>query len=133
MKKYFSIVLLLVCTAILTSCQKAEDIIRVDFKEIEKVEMLKEDKIYSSLDKEDKIKEFLEYLNKNSRKTSKESVNDQPTNIDKYITIKIKYKDSNKNNSTIYYYVKNNASYLEQPYRGIWKINKYESDPYFEY
>lgn len=45
---------------------------------------------------------------------SKESVNDNPNNVD-YIKVKMDTK-------TYYVYERNGKTYIEEPYNGIWKI-----------
>ena len=64
---------------------------------------LNQDKI-SSLNKD--IEEKSSY--------SKESVNDNPNNVD-YIKVKMDTK-------TYYVYERNGKTYIEEPYNGIWKI-----------
>ena len=61
-------------------------------------------------------------MNDNSKGTNEESVNDQPTNVEEYITIKFHHKISEDNPSIVYLYDKKGNYYLEQPYSGIWKL-----------
>ena len=49
--------------------------------------------------------------------TDRQSVNDAPS-VDDYTVIDLNYDDQI---STIYYYEKNGAEYVEQPYQGIYK------------
>ena len=64
---------------------------------------LNQDKIYSLIKD---IEEKSSY--------SKESVNDNPNNVD-YIKVKIDTK-------TYYVYERNRKTYIEEPYNGIWEI-----------
>ena len=51
--------------------------------------------------------------------TRAQSVDDQPTNVDAYGTVSI---NTAGESTVVYYYEKDGKHYIEQPYRGIYKI-----------
>ena len=65
---------------------------------------------------------MIEEIQKQSKSTSLESVNDQPTNIKDYIIIKFTHQNG-ANDSVVYLYTKKKTQYIEQPYAGIWELN----------
>ena len=62
---------------------------------------------------ESKISSLIKNIEEKSS-YSKESVNDNPNNVD-YIKVKMDTK-------TYYVYERNEKTYIEEPYNGIWKI-----------
>lgn len=62
---------------------------------------------------QDKISSLIKNIEEKSS-YSKESVNDNPDNVD-YIKVKMDTK-------TYYVYERNGKTYIEEPYNGIWKI-----------
>ncbi|WP_343017403.1 DUF5301 domain-containing protein [Catenibacterium mitsuokai] len=63
---------------------------------------------------ESKISSLIKNIEEKSS-YSKESVNDNPNNVD-YIKVKMDTK-------TYYVYERNEKTYIEEPYNGIWKIS----------
>ena len=61
-------------------------------------------------------------IQKQSKSTTLESLNDQPTNDKDYIIIKFTHQDE-ENDSVVYLYTKKKRQYIEQPYAGIWEVN----------
>ena len=51
--------------------------------------------------------------------TRAQSVDDQPTNVDAYGTVSI---NTAGESTVVYYYEKDGKHFIEQPYRGIYKI-----------
>ena len=66
---------------------------------------------------------MIEEIQKQSKSTSLESVNDQPTNIKDYIIIKFTHQNG-ANDSVVYLYTKKKRQYIEQPYAGIWEVSQ---------
>ena len=62
---------------------------------------------------QDKISSLIKDIEEKSS-YSKESVNDNPDNVD-YIKVKMDTK-------TYYVYERNGKTYIEEPYNGVWKI-----------
>ena len=78
--------------------------------------------------KEEDINNFIDSVS-SATKTKQSSISDEPTNVDKYFIISLNHKDSKNNNSKFYIYKSKKYSddkyvYLEQPYRGIFRIKK---------
>ena len=63
-------------------------------------------------------------IEENTKDTGKESVNDQPININDYLIVKIHHKNAEGSPSIVYLYKDKNISYVEQPYSGIWKLRE---------
>lgn len=68
------------------------------------------------------ISKIISEISDNSKATSKESVSDQPVNVDDYIIVTIHHKNADGNPSVAYLYKDKENSYVEQPYAGIWKF-----------
>lgn len=65
---------------------------------------------------------MIENIQKQSKSTTFESVNDQPTNVKNYIIIKFTHKNE-ENDSVAYLYTSKEKQYIEQPYAGIWEVS----------
>nr|WP_276862391.1 DUF5301 domain-containing protein [Anaerococcus tetradius] len=63
-------------------------------------------------------------VKKNTDDTSRESVNDQPTNINDYLIVKLHHKNVEGGPSIAFLYKDRNISYIEQLYSGIWKLSE---------
>jgi len=74
------------------------------------------------INKKDDISELIKEIQKQSKSTSLESVNDQPTNVKDYIIIKFTHQNE-ENDSVAYLYTMKEKQYIEQPYVGIWEIS----------
>lgn len=72
------------------------------------------------------IKNIIDSIKSNSKKTNKESINDTPTNIDYYI--KLEFSHSKGGSSVAYVYKTKDRYYIEQPYNGIWEITQESYD-----
>ena len=75
-----------------------------------------------TITKREEISKLIEEIQKQSKSTSLESVNDQPTNVKDYIIIKF-YHQNEEKDSVVYLYTKKKRQYIEQPYAGIWEVN----------
>ena len=124
LKKYSIFILLLIG---LTACSKK----KIDLENIKVTEVIKEKKEERdivNIDKEEDINNFIDSVS-SATKTKQSSISDEPTNVDKYFIISLNHKDSKNNNSKFYIYKSKKYSddkyvYLEQPYRGIFRIKK---------
>lgn len=130
LKKYSIFILLLIG---LTACSK-EKIELPKSKDLENIKVTevikekKEERDIVNLDKEEDINNFIDSVS-SATKTKQSSISDEPTNVDKYFIISLNHKDSKNNNSKFYIYKSKKYSddkyvYLEQPYRGIFRIKK---------
>lgn len=130
LKKYSIFILILIG---LTACSK-EKIELPKSKELESIKVTevikekKEERDIVNIDKEEDINNFIDSVS-SATKTKQSSISDTPTNVDKYFIISLNHKDSKNNDSKFYIYKSKKYSddkyvYLEQPYRGIFRIKK---------
>lgn len=125
MKKYISIVLVLSCILALSACGNKKEIVLPESKNIIEIEIRDNTSHIANkiIDKKE-ISKIISDIKDNSKLTNSESINDQPTNIKKYIILKFYHKSVEKNPSVVYLYQKNGNSYIEQPYQGIWNLKE---------
>lgn len=105
--------------ALLAGCgKKAEPVDLPSDDTVANIEVttIEGEKIYPS---EGGIEEILDIIG-HAEPTRKQSVNDQPTNVDAYGTIII---NTDKESTVFYYYEKGGAYYVEQPYVGIYRLD----------
>lgn len=74
----------------------------------------------------EEIKNLIDSIKSNSKKTNKESTNDAPINVDYYI--KLEFFHSKGGSSIAYLYKTKDGYYIEQPYNGIWEITQESYD-----
>ena len=70
----------------------------------------------------EEISELIKEIQKQSKSTTFESLNDQPTNVKDYIIIKFTHQNE-ENDSVAYLYTMKEKQYIEQPYVGIWEVS----------
>lgn len=75
-----------------------------------------------TITKREEISKLIEEIQKQSKSTTLESFNDQPTNVKDYITIKFTHQNE-ENDSVAYLYTMKEKQYIEQPYVGIWEVS----------
>ena len=75
-----------------------------------------------TITKREEISKLIGEIQKQSKSTTLESLNDQPTNDKDYIIIKFTHKNE-ENDSVAYLYTMKEKQYIEQPYVGIWEIS----------
>ena len=126
MKKYFGLAIVLITILSLTACggsnkkinlPKAEEVKEIEIMKNTSEECLK-------IENKDEISGIIEDILENTDDTGRESVNDQPTNINDYLIIKFHNKNAEDSPSIMYLYKDKNISYVEQPYQGIWKLRE---------
>lgn len=129
MKKYIGIVLTLICVLSLTACGSNKKISLPETENITEIEIMKNtSESGMKISEQDEISKIINGIKGNTRNTGKESVSDQPTNIDVYIIVKFYHKKSEGNTSIAYLYKNNDSYYVEQPYSGIWELSEEMSD-----
>ena len=72
------------------------------------------------------LKNIIDSIKLNSKKTNNESINDIPTNVDYYI--KLEFSHAKGGSSVAYAYKTKHKYYIEQPYSGIWEIKQESYD-----
>ena len=75
-----------------------------------------------TITKREEISKLIKEIQKQSKSTTFERFNDQPTNDKDYIIIKFTHQNE-ENDSVVYLYTKKKRQYIEQPYAGIWEVN----------
>ncbi len=75
-----------------------------------------------TINKREEISKLIEEIQGQSRSTTLESSNDQPTNVKDYIIIKFTHQND-ENDSVVYLYTRKEKRYIEQTYVGIWQVN----------
>lgn len=131
LKKYKGRICLMIMTVLLvfglTSCGKftSKEVVLPQADDLRKVklELYVKGDIVKSVEKESGISDFLEKLKETDRYTNKESVSDEPVNVNKFMKVQFYHKETMDSPSIIYLYSKNGKKYMEQPYEGIWEIN----------
>ena len=124
-KKYLGIALVLITVLSLTACGSNKKINLPKAEEVKEIEMMKntlEDRL--NIESQDEISRIIADIEENTNDTGRESVNDQPTNIDDYLIIKFHHKNAEGSPSIAYVYKDKNSRYVEQPYSGIWKLSE---------
>ena len=82
MKKYIGTALVLITILSLTACGSNKKIVLPKAEEIKEVEIMKNTSENSlKIENQDEISGIIEDIEENTNDTGKESVNDQPTNI----------------------------------------------------
>ena len=120
MKKYISLLLVLICIAALTACGTDKKINLPEAEKVMKIEITKNDSEQSKIitDK-GAIREIISNI-RNTEDTGKESVNDTPVNIENYTILRFISENEDENHTVLYSYKVKNKTFIEQPYSGIW-------------
>ena len=123
MKKYIGITLALICILSLAACVSNKKIVLPEPENITEVEITEpSSSAVKKISDKEEISKLISEIKENTSAVAMESVNDQPTNVDSYITIKFYHKDAEGNPDVAYLYKEKGSSYVEQPYSGIWKL-----------
>ena len=135
MKKYIGIAFVLITILSLTACASNKNASNKNAsnkkinlpkaEEIKEIEIMKTTSEESwKIENQDEISSIIEEIKESTNDTGRESVNDQPTNINDYIILKFHHKNAEESPSLVYLYKDKNSSYVEQPYAGIWKLRE---------
>lgn len=125
MKKHLGIALVLITILSLTACGSNKKINLPKAEEVKEIEIMQNTSGKSlKIENQDEISTIIGEIKENTNDTGKESVNDQPTNINDYIILKFDHKNAEEGLSIAYLYKDKNSSYVELPYSGIWKLGE---------
>ena len=126
MKKYLGLALVLITILSLTACGGSnKKIVLPKAEEVKEIEIMKNTSEKSlKIENQDEISGIIAEIKENTNDTGRESVNDQPTNIDDYLIVKFHHKNAEGSPSVVYLYKDKNSRYVEQPYAGIWKLRE---------
>lgn len=121
MKKIITIIVCSISFLVLSACVSKKKLI---LPEPERISVISLQKSISgeikAISKREEISELIKEIQKQSKSTTFESLNDQPTNIKDYIIIKFTHQNE-ENDSVAYLYTSKEKQYIEQPYVGIWE------------
>ena len=118
-----TIIVCLISFLVLSACVSKKKLILPEPETISVISIQKKlSENVKIITKRKEISKLIEEIQKQSKSTSLESVNDQPTNIKDYIIIKFTHQNG-ANDSVVYLYTKKKRQYIEQPYAGIWELN----------
>ena len=123
MKKIITIIVCSISFLVLSACVSKKKLILPEPERIPVISLQKsisgEIKVIS---KREEISELIKEIQKQSKSTTFESFNDQPTNVKDYIIIKFTHQNEEKD-SVAYLYTIKEKQYIEQPYVGIWEVS----------
>ena len=122
MKKIITIIVCSISFLVLSACVSNKKLILPEPESISVISLQKKtSEDVKTITKRDEISKLIEEIQKQSKSTSLESVNDQPTNVKDYIIIKFTHQNEEKD-SVVYLYTLKEKQYIEQPYVGIWQV-----------
>ena len=123
MKKIITVIVCSISFLVLSACVSKKKLILPEPESISVISIQNKlsDNVKTITKRED-ISKLIKEIQKQSKSTSLESVNDQPTNVKDYIIIKF-YHQNEEKDSVVYLYTKKKRQYIEQPYASIWEVN----------
>lgn len=127
--KIFSILIVILLLSLsLVGCSKGQITLpnEADLESVVLSESTEENNKHITITDNEEIKNIIDSIKSNSKKTNKESINDTPTNVDYYI--KLEFSHSKGGSSVAYVYKTKDRDYIEQPYNGIWEITQESYD-----
>ena len=123
MKKIITVIVCSISFLVLSACSSKRKLILPEPESISVISLQKKtSEDVKTIDKREEISKLIEEIQKQSKSTSLESVNDQPTNVKDYIIIKF-YHQNEEKDSVVYLYTMKEKQYIEQPYVGIWEVS----------
>ncbi len=123
MKKFITIIVCSISFLVLSTCVSKKKLILPEAKTISVISLQKKiTEDIKTINKREEISKLIEKIQEQSRSTTLESSNDQPTNVKDYIIIKFTHQNE-ENDSVVYLYTRKEKRYIEQPYVGIWQLN----------
>lgn len=123
MKKLITIVVCLISFLVLSACFSKKKLILPEPETVSVISLKKKiSEDVKTIKKREEISKLIEEIQKQSKSTIFESLNDQPTNDKDYIIIKFIHQ-SEENDSVAYLYTRKEKQFIEQPYVGIWEVS----------
>ena len=123
MKKLFTIIVCSISFLVLSACVSKKKLILPEPETISVISIQKKlSENVKTITKREEILKLIEEIQKQSKSTTFESFNDQPTNVKDYIIIKFTHQNE-ENDSVVYLYTIKEKQYIEQPYVGIWEVS----------
>ena len=122
MKKFIPIIICSISFLVLSTCVSMKKLIPPEPEPIAIISLQKKlSEDVKTVNKREEISKLIEEIQKQSKSTTLESLNDQPTNVKDYIIIKFTHQHE-ENDSVVYLYTRKEKQYIEQPYVGIWEV-----------
>lgn len=123
MKKIITIIVCSISFLVLSACVSKKKLILPEPETISVISLQKKiSEDVKTITKREEISKLIEEIQKQSKSTTLESLNDQPTNDKDYIIIKFTHQNE-ENDSVAYLYTMKEKQYIEQPYVGIWEVS----------
>ena len=123
MKKIITIIVCSISFLVLSACVSKKKLILPEPETISVISLQKKiSEDVKTITKREEISKLIEEIQKQSKSTTFESFNDQPTNDKDYIIIKFTHQNE-ENDSVAYLYTMKEKQYIEQPYVGIWEVS----------
>ena len=123
MKKIITVIVCSISFLVLSACVSKKKLILPESEKISVISLQKKlSEDVKTINKREEISKLIEEIQKQSKSTSLESVNDQPTNVKDYIIIKFTHQNE-ENDSVTYLYAMKEKQYIEQSYVGIWEVS----------
>ena len=123
MKKMITMIVCSISFLVLSACGSKKKLILPESEKISVISLQKKlSENVKTITKREEISKLIEEIQKQSKSTSLESVNDQPINVKDYIIIKF-YHQNKENDSVVYLYTMKEKQYIEQSYVGIWEVS----------
>ncbi|KXU14669.1 hypothetical protein SORDD17_01341 [Streptococcus oralis] len=123
MKKIITVIVCSISFLVLSACVSNKKLILPEPETISGIYLQKSiSGDVKIMNKKDDISKLIKELQKQSKSTTLESVNDQPINVKDYIIIKFLHQNE-ESDSVAYLYTMKEKQYIEQPYAGIWEVN----------
>lgn len=123
MKKTIALLLSLLCFFLLSACAEDKKISIPPAENISQIEITESHgKSLKRITQADKISALVEDMKENTKDTGRESVNDQPTNIETYYILEFHLSKGADSTKKFYLYKVKDNCYIEEPYTGIWTL-----------
>ena len=123
MKKFITIIVCSISFLVLSACVSNKKLILPEPARISVISLQKKtSEDVKTINKREEISKLIKEIQKQSKSTTFESFNDQPTNVENYVIIKFTHQNK-ENDSVVYLYTMKEKQYIEQPYAGIWEVN----------
>lgn len=123
MKHLITIIVCSISFLVLSACVSKKKLILPEPEMVSVISLKKKiSEDVKTINKREEISKLIEEIQKQSKSTSLESVNDQPTNVKDYIIIKF-YHQNEEKDSVVYLYTMKEKQYIEQPYVRIWEVS----------
>ena len=120
------IIIMIVCSIsflVLSACVSKKKLILPEPETISVISIQKKlSENVKTITQREEISKLIKEIQKQSKSTTFESFNDQPTNVKDYIIIKFTHQNE-ENDSVAYLYTMKEKQFIEQPYVGIWEVS----------